>query len=564
MKKNEQERLFKIGRRRKGFAAILREKLFPAVAVAAVICIFTGLVMHDIMIAIYQEMQMSHFYMVVNSATQNMNSVEYSSDPELRSERYQNTLKLMFYCASQDGDTRNVYKLYKNDAEILRTERRGFAVVRYGTDPLHETYEAICYADLSCFDEAYKRLQKYKSGTGLIVKDTYVLETESIYADVEKGIFVPGEMRIDHYVYKGNGQSSLPETVEEFDLTPADTTGLTKYRRGQFTCGNVFGIPADDDLFAKLDMIDKGEADKNGLISLGISNSIMQEDKHNKVFCWFRSNIYAPDGELYTVTAVYTDDITRTYTVIMAIFCAVVLLICVIISLIRAFHANTIYKAHYAMEDYRRDMTNTLAHDLKTPLMAVSGCAEMLRDSAASEKQKKYTDMILSNVEHMNSMIENVLELAKLENGTVLHKESVDLASCISDILNHYAALAEEKRITVNVHGTGTVNADKRLMTQALDNLISNALKFSPDGGRADVEITDSSITVSNSFDGSIDAEPDTLWQPFVKGSASRNGDGSGLGMYIVKNICDMHGFGCSAEIKDRRFRTQIDFSKTK
>ena len=548
--KKKQEKLLKLGRKRQGFGAVFAEKLIPAVAVGTVLCIIAGFVLHELMLGIYQETSLAYFHMLVNSVNQNMNSMTYRSN--VQSDSYKNMMAFELYLSSGYGTESCVYKLYQRDKEVIRTVQNGVALV-HGTNG-----DALCYADLSCYTEAYNRVSKYESKAGLFSADSYIIAADTIYADTEKGIFVPGKMTIEHYSYDRFGQPPIMETVEEFDLTPADTTGLKEYRYGQFTGGTVFGVEADDEVFDKLDKQDSRES-KNGLISVATDNSVYWNERNNASFGWFKSNLYAPDGTPYTVTALYKTDCSPIFTNIMILICTVTLLICIAASLIRAYRTYNIYKAHYAMEDYRRDMTNTLAHDLKTPLMAISGCAEMLSENPSQEKQKHYSEMILTNVRYMDSMITNVLELSKIESSTELKRENFDIKRAAQDAADKYRIMADENNVTVKISGSGTVNADKLLMTQAVDNLISNAVKYASAGSTIEVSVSDNSFTVKNRYDGKNDKTADELFKPFVKGDSSRSGqNGSGLGLYIVKNICDKHGFESSLDTDKGTFTAII------
>ena len=546
----KQDKLLRLGRKRQGFGTVFLEKFIPIIAVGTAVCILSALILHELAIAMFHESDLSYFHMVVNSANQDLTEIEKEKSDN-KSERYMNAIALAIYTASGDGDSSAAFRLYKNDKEVLRTERNGVAFIKGEKD-------CICYSDTENFAEAYSRLEKYPVKKRLFGADTYLTVTDTIYADTEKGIFFPGEMHIEHYSYDRFGQPPVTETVEQFDLTPADTTGLTKYVYGQFVCGAVMGADPDDEIFRILDEKD-AEAGAAGSVSRSASTSVFWDDT-GFAYGWVRSNIHAPDGTLYTVTSVQKTNITPLCVIILSAICVAVLVICLVMSLIMAHRTYTVYKAHYAMEDYRRDMTNTLAHDLKTPLMAVSGCAEMLSDNTDAEKQKKYTDMILLNVDYMNAMITNVLELSRLEGGAELGRTSFDAAEAAKEVARKNSSVAEEKNIRLTVRGSGTINADRQLMIQAMDNLVSNALKFSPEGSETVIEVSDRAMVISNPVNMPV-TDPDRLWQPFVKGDDARNGqNGTGLGLYIVKTICDRHGFDCSIDTQNDRFAVRIGF----
>ena len=317
-KTTKQEKLMKLGRKRQSFGSVLAEKLIPAVITVAVICIIAAVVLHGLLIVYMQEIQMSDFYMQMNAITQNMSVTETAL------EDYDKELAFYLYSGSsnaENGDYKNAFRLYKQDREIMTTKKCGFAVVL--SDTADRTPMTLCYADPSCFDEAYERLAKYKSKSGIGKGEWYMLIADTIYADTEKGTFVPGKMYIQCYSYDRLGQPPASEIVESFDITPADISGLTEYKENRFIGGTVMGTAADDNVIETLDKWDKKNKN-NGQISKSTSTSVYWEYK-NVQKSWFRENIYVPDGTMYTVTAVYSYDFFGLYIKILLVFCAVLM-----------------------------------------------------------------------------------------------------------------------------------------------------------------------------------------------------------------------------------------------
>ena len=218
------------------------------------------------------------------------------------------------------------------------------------------------------------------------------------------------------------------------------------------------------------------------------------------------------------------------------------------------------YCKEYELNAYRRNLTASLAHDLKSPLMAISGYAENLRDNVHTEKRAAYADSILQNTQYMDRLIADVLDLAKLEQGTVLQKRSCDMAALVNETAAQFRAQTEEKHLTVTVSGTCAVSADPRMMTQALANLIGNAVKYTPEGGQIRVCCTEKTLSVSNDIAAPI---PDAakLIQPFAKGDDTRGSrSGSGMGLAIVKQICVLHGFRLKLTSEKQIFTAEIRF----
>jgi signal transduction histidine kinase len=190
---------------------------------------------------------------------------------------------------------------------------------------------------------------------------------------------------------------------------------------------------------------------------------------------------------------------------------------------------------------------NSMAHDLRTPLTVMSGYAQNLKENIQTDKREYYADSINKNVDYMTGIITDIMDLSKLEeNMSKTSKETADLCVIASEILDEYKDMFAEKNIKVEVSGSFTRRVDKNLMKRALDNLISNAYKYTDEGGH--LTVTGSSvpfnsyIMLTNGPSRSISVKPNKLWEAFVRGDDSREGrNGSGLGLSIVKNILDVH-----------------------
>ena len=205
------------------------------------------------------------------------------------------------------------------------------------------------------------------------------------------------------------------------------------------------------------------------------------------------------------------------------------------------------YKSAYDMERYRRTTSNAMAHDLKSPLAVILLDAENLRDGTNPEKNKYYMDNIIDEVNQMNTQIASIIDMANAEDvSTQLDKTDVDITAIINLLAEEYAERIKEKDVTIDIKGTCTVHADEKLMTQALRNVMDNAVKYVTDGGEIKVWLSDSSVSFVNASEP-IDKETlANVWNPFVKGDNSRHGHkGTGLGLSIVKTIIDRHGFDC-------------------
>lgn len=207
------------------------------------------------------------------------------------------------------------------------------------------------------------------------------------------------------------------------------------------------------------------------------------------------------------------------------------------------------FRSREELEQQRRNMTNAIAHDLKTPLAVISGYAENLAENVHIEKREHYAAGIQENVRRCDRMIKEMLELSRMESGGVkLAIEEVSLGELTEEMRSRYGEVFSAKEITLMVDGTAGIRADKELMERVLDNLVSNAAAHTAVGGTVQVRITEKRWSITNTGSPIPDEELSRIWQAYYKLDQSRTGSGSGLGLSIVRSILELHGFQYGAE----------------
>ena len=202
------------------------------------------------------------------------------------------------------------------------------------------------------------------------------------------------------------------------------------------------------------------------------------------------------------------------------------------------------------------DFTAMIAHDLRSPLMNIMGTAEVMTDGMfgpVSEEQKRWLAKIRGNSRALMDLVSDFLDVTKLEAGYVdVRKEAVELRRLIQKSVEDYALLAQDKKIalTANVDpALPTINVDPRRLDQVLTNLISNALKFTAEGGKVEVggarvNATQANVWVRDSGNGIPADELGHLFAKYRQCSNARVSDqkGTGLGLVICKMIVEAHG----------------------
>lgn len=226
-------------------------------------------------------------------------------------------------------------------------------------------------------------------------------------------------------------------------------------------------------------------------------------------------------------------------SLILAMLCAIILSC----ALLR------VWRKQERVERVRRETTAALAHELKTPLSVLSATAELLGDNLAPEKQAHYLGVIQQQAQRMDGSVRHMLELSRLETGAkALRRTAFSLAELAQERLQ--AALPADSTIRTEFAAQGEyeVNADRALLTRALDALLENAVQHTPADGCITVHLADGVLSVTNTGDAiPADALP-RLWEAYYQADPSRSAKGDGLGLSIAKTVFDLHGYACGAE----------------
>ena len=191
--------------------------------------------------------------------------------------------------------------------------------------------------------------------------------------------------------------------------------------------------------------------------------------------------------------------------------------------------------------------TYSVSHDLRAPLRAVRGFAAMLKNGAQAlhAGEHELLDHILSQTQHMSTMIDDLLRLSRISRGHDLSLEQVDLASLVARTINNLRA--DYPRATLRVTSLPSVRCDAGLMQQVFENLVGNALKYSAKADVPEVEIGmeisdgENVIFVRDNGVGFDMGHAPTLFGVFRRFHAESDFPGTGVGLAIVKRIIERH-----------------------
>ena len=202
---------------------------------------------------------------------------------------------------------------------------------------------------------------------------------------------------------------------------------------------------------------------------------------------------------------------------------------------------------------HKSEFLANMSHELRTPLNAIIGFSEVLSErmfGEINEKQAEYLDDILESGRHLLSLINDILDLSKIEAGRMeLEATDFDLPSAIESTLMLVRERAHRRGITLarNIdERLAMIRGDERKVKQVLLNLLSNALKFTPEGGRIDVraDLRDglAEISVTDTGVGIAPEDQETVFEEFRQvGMASKKVEGTGLGLAISRKFIELH-----------------------
>jgi signal transduction histidine kinase len=195
-----------------------------------------------------------------------------------------------------------------------------------------------------------------------------------------------------------------------------------------------------------------------------------------------------------------------------------------------------------------------MSHELRTPLNAIIGFSEVLTERMfgdLTDKQAEYLRDIYDSGQHLLSLINDILDLSKIEAGRMeLEPADFDLRAAIDNALTLVRERAGRRGIALGREideRLGVMRGDERKVKQVLLNLLSNALKFTPEGGRVDVRagVSDGTVEVSvtDTGVGIAPEDQEAVFEEFRQvGTADKKVEGTGLGLALARKFIELHG----------------------
>ncbi|MBQ9868868.1 MAG: HAMP domain-containing histidine kinase [Ruminococcus sp.] len=439
-------------------------------------------------------------------------------------------------------------RLLDKDNDVIADHRQLMRLECIGT----KTACCLCHPDV--YDEVYEAVEKYNKKIDSLSDDDrqYGLFVNEAYLDGK--YFYPRlsirSISNDDFYKNGLGDWQEEEAVEFY---PKDTSSMEYVEYKDKETQLYFTAWEDHTDAAVESALDEYVKDKR------------YDDEYKNVFV-FSYPYFSQKGSVvpqYTLVCAFPYSFVKRFSMLVWICAAAAFMISVLIAFISSKLCYADRKAQYEIFTARRETTNAMAHDLKVPLTAMSGYCEMLREDIDPQKRQHYLDMISSSAEQMNRIVTDILELAKTESDVkALDIQSVDVREVCTQIVQELNTAFEKKSMKCAVtDGEIQIKADRQLFTQAVTNLMHNALVYSKQGSEVDITIDSRQLRIENVPKSMPNTEPDELMKAFVKGNSFRGeNSGSGVGLAVANHDLQRMGFTLTIEMTDDRFAAVCRF----
>lgn len=466
---------------------------------------------------------------------------------------------------------------------------------KYHTDDTLSGYVTIFYDDFinSLNEEQIQKIRSYlgaqKNSDGsyyeLICKEFYYLDnpefTEEKYGD---DVFInvlysfntriiPSKLEIvltdyDHDWYV---QDDLVEEFElEFDEQFMDNHPFigkqTDTKRNVIDKNFIFGKYEKEDLCSELcQKFGDAWIDNKGELAntVGHTNGYYQISPFEYIYCGYDNSLGAykktdnkeiTSKDLQIVKIRYLEKINVLESCINRIgmtFIYTFILLFLVGVAVWLISWNTL-KKQLELEKKRRDFTNSMAHDLKTPLFVISGNAENMLLCSTNENEKYYAQNVVDKVNTVNEMVHDMLELSSFESDKIrVCTEYFNLSDLVQSIIDNYISMMDSCDVHFECADGVMVDADRMMLQRAMQNLIDNALKYTNDKRSISIRLDNHSFVISNSVSENSKINLKDIWEPYYRSENTARKEGNGLGLTVVKSVFELNELKYGVKFKN-------------
>lgn len=210
--------------------------------------------------------------------------------------------------------------------------------------------------------------------------------------------------------------------------------------------------------------------------------------------------------------------------------------------------STTSAKNVQAEKDKIKTLIADISHQTKTPIANILLYTQLLREQPLPEESQPCVDSLESQSRKLQSLIDALVKTSRLESGIIALRPSAgNLASVIQSAISQLAPKAEEKGISIVAESTDAEAVfDPKWTEEAIFNLLDNAVKYTPSGGEVRISVTSyelfSAVHISDTGPGIPEEEQPKVFQRFHRGMEHQNGEGVGIGLYLVRQIVEGQG----------------------
>ncbi len=232
--------------------------------------------------------------------------------------------------------------------------------------------------------------------------------------------------------------------------------------------------------------------------------------------------------------------------------------------------ADKAVQSQVRSERMKTELITNVSHDIKTPLTSIINFVDLLGKAHTQEEEKQYLEVLSRQSQQLKKLIEDLMELSKASTGNMTANIlPMDAGETVKQALGEFADKLEKVQLTPVFHAPEEpmmIAADGRLTWRVLSNLLSNAVKYATPGTRVYLDLTQAEdavqLSVKNVSREELRYSPEELMERFVRGDASRNREGSGLGLNIAKSLMEVQHGSLELVLDGDLFKVTLIFPK--